>query len=41
MFGLMVKVVESPAVDPSSISGSLQLRQKSGVGQEIENFEFF
>ena len=34
----MVKVVGSYSADPGSIPGSLQLRQKSGVEQEIENF---
>ena len=37
MFGLLVKVVGSSSVDPGSIPGSLELRQKSVVGQEIAN----
>ena len=41
MFGLLVKVVGSSAVDPVLIPGSLQLRQKSGVGQEIANSAIF
>ena len=40
MFGLLVKVAGSCAIDQGSIPGSLQLRQKSGVGQEIEISEF-
>ena len=34
-FHISVKVVGGSAVDPGLIPGSLQLRQKSGVGQEI------
>ena len=41
MFGLLVKVVGSSVVDHGSIPGSLQLRQKSVVGQEIANFAIF
>ena len=37
MFGLLVKVVGSFAVDPGLIPGSSQLRQESGAGQEIAN----
>ena len=33
MFGLLVKVVGSSAVDPGSIPGTSQLRQKCVVGQ--------
>ena len=40
-FGLLVKVVESKAVDTFSIPESSQFRQKSVVGQEIGNFWFF
>ena len=35
---LLVKVVKSSAVGPSSITGNSKLRQKSGVGQEMANF---
>ena len=38
MFGLLVKVVGSYTIDPGSIPGSLKLRQKSVVGQELEIF---
>ena len=38
---VMVKVVVSSSVDPGSIPGSSQLRQKSGVGQEIVILQFF
>ena len=38
MFGLLVKVVGSSAIDWGLIPGELQLRQESGVGQEIANF---
>ena len=41
MFGLLVKVVGSYVVDPGSIPGSLKLRQKSVVGQEIENLQIW
>ena len=41
MFGLLVKVIGSFAVDPGSIPGSFQLRQKSVVGQEIADFLLF
>ena len=41
MFGLLAKVVGSYYVDPGSIPGNLQLRQKSVVGQEIGNFWLF
>ena len=41
MFGLLVKVVGSSVVDPDSIPGSPQLRQKSGIGQEIANSAIF
>ena len=48
MFGLLVKVVGGSSfssVDPVLIPGSLQLRQKSGVGpsvgQEIANSAIF
>ena len=34
---MLVKVVGSSAEDPRLIPGSSQLRQKSGVGQEIAN----
>ena len=40
MFGLLVKVVGSHAVDQGSIPGSLQLRQKCDVGQKL-NFVIF
>ena len=35
---LLVKVVGSYKVDQDSIPGSSQLRQKSGIEQEIANF---
>ena len=38
MFGLLVKVA---AVDPGSIPGDSQLRQKSVVGQKIGNSAIF
>ena len=38
MLGFLVKVVGSSAVDQDLIPGSLQLRQKSGIGQEIATF---
>ena len=38
---VLVKAVGSSAVDPGLIPDSSQLRQKSGVGQEIANFWFF
>ena len=41
MFGLLVKVVGSYAVDPGSIPGSSKLRQKSVVGQEIANLQIW
>ena len=41
MFGLLVKVVGSYAVDTGSIPGSLKLRQKSVVGQEIANLQIW
>ena len=37
MFGLLVKVVRSSAVDTGSIPDGSKLRQKSVVGQEIAN----
>ena len=36
MFGLLVKVVESSSIDMGSIPGSLQVRQKSDVGQKLK-----
>ena len=41
MFGLLVKVVGSSAVDTGSIPDSSKLRQKSVVGQEIANSAIF
>ena len=41
MFGLLVKVVGSYAVDPGSIPGSSKLRQKSVVEQQIANLEIW
>ena len=40
MFGLLVKVVGSYAVDPGSIPGNSKLRQKSVVGQELQICKF-
>ena len=37
MFGLLVKVVGSLAVDPGFIPGSSQLRHKSGIGHWTRN----
>ena len=41
MFGILVKVVGSSAIDPGLIPGSLQLRQESGILQEIANSAIF
>ena len=41
MFGLLVEVVLSYAVDQGSIPGSAQLRQESDVGQKIANSAIF
>ena len=41
MFGLLLKAVESYAIDPGLIPGRFQLRQESGVGQKIEIRQFF
>ena len=41
VFGLLVKVGETHAIDQGLIPGSSWLRQKSGVGQEIANSEIF
>ena len=41
MFGLLVKVAGSSAVEAGLIPGSSQLRQKSVVGQEIANSAVF
>ena len=41
MFGLLVKVVGSYAVDLGLIPGSLKLSEKSVVGQEIANYAIF
>ena len=38
VFGLMVKVVGTKAVDVGLIPGSSQLRQKRVIGQQIANF---
>ena len=41
MFGLLVKVVRSSAVDTGSIPDSSKLKQKSAIGQEIANSAIF
>ena len=41
MFGLLVKVVGSSAIDPGLIPGNLQLGQESGIVQEIANSAIF
>ena len=41
MFGLLVKVVGSSAIDTGLIPDSSKLRQKSVVGQEIANSAIF
>ena len=41
VMGPTTQVVGSSAVDPGSNPGNVQLRQESGVGQEIANFSDF